>query len=164
MALYRSALWFSHYLLLRLPVVRMRPQISRNHLISWQDASGESRRIGSVLRSQEEYMYTFWDTPESLWARLLPRRDHQIQVQELLGVILTYATFREKLSGAYWTAFVDNQSVEKALIKAAGGNTETNELIGRLWPPQSTILLFATTEWRAKPMWPTGRRGAGGKR
>ena len=76
MALKNACEWYRRYLLLRLPVIRMAPGDERRHVVTWQDAAGESRLVAAVLREGETYTYTSWLTPDSLWAKLLPRSDH----------------------------------------------------------------------------------------
>jgi len=132
-ALVRSARWFRNYLLLRVPVVRAGPLEERDHHITWSDAAGASRMIAAVALLKGRFFYTTYKIPDQLWDQLLPRRDEQIQFAELAGTILTWCTFKEALKGMLWTCFMDNQAVEKSVIRAAGGTPESNLAIGRLW-------------------------------
>jgi len=80
-----------------------------------------------------QFLYTTYVIEESVWAQLLPRKDEQIQFAELAGTLLTWSTFKSVLQGAQWTCFMDNQSIEKCIIKGSGGSPEANLAVGRLW-------------------------------
>ena len=72
-------------------------------------------------------------TPNHIWDQLLERGDNQIGFQEMLGVLLTWATFEHILRGCLWTAYCDNDGVLYAVANGGGGGPETHVCVGQLW-------------------------------
>ena len=71
--------------------------LEREHVIAYGDASGKERLIGVVVFSGEERYFTTWEVPQKLWNMLVPRRNHQINTQELIAMAVMVATFEEVL-------------------------------------------------------------------
>ena len=63
----------------------------------------------------------------------MERGDHQIGFQEMLATVLLWGTFRDVLTEALLTVYIDNDGVLLSLIKGSGGGPETNMLIGQMW-------------------------------
>ena len=83
----------------------------------------------------EAFWYTVWVVPDEVLARLLPRGDLYIGYEELVGLVLTYTTFRRFLTGCLWTSFQDNMGVLSAVLKGSAGPTalDYNAVIGQFW-------------------------------
>jgi hypothetical protein len=131
--LLRAAEWFVHYLRIQPPVVQEACLASRPHVRTWSDAAGVSRWVAAVAEVDGKFLWTRVRTPDCIWDQLLERGDQQIGVQEMLGVALAWGTFRSRLHGALWTAYVDNQGVLGAILKGGSGAPEVNMAVGHLW-------------------------------
>ena len=129
----RAGEWFVQYLHVCPTSVRTLPAGDCAKVVSWSDASGESQWIASVVNYRGRFWWTRSKTPPQVWTQLLNRSDCQIQFQELLGLLLTWGTFRQALSHNRWLAFVDNMSVLHAVTKGSGGGPEVHLCVGKLW-------------------------------
>ena len=77
-------------------------------------------------------MVTWMKVPEELLQAFLPRCDHEIQAQEMLGILLALSTFESELENSYWTVYCDNQAVLNQVLNgnaaaAAGENRRRHE-------------------------------------
>ena len=129
----RAGEWFMQYLECSPTSIRTCPDAARTRVVTWSDAAGESKWVAAVLWHKQQLFFTRMQTPTQLWELLLDRGDHQIQFQELLGILLVWGTFCHVLKGAAWLAFVDNNTVLHALLKGGGGGPESHMCVGRLW-------------------------------
>eukprot|EP00435_Cladocopium_sp_Y103_P039301 s772_g10.t1 len=125
--------WFVQYLTFCPTSVRSLAKHDRTKVISWSDAAGQSRWVATVVFHNGNFWWTRIRTPHEVWRALLPRQDSQIQFQELLGVLLTWGTFRSLLKGSLWVAFVDNDSILHTITKGSGGGAEVHLCVGHLW-------------------------------
>ena len=65
----------------------------------------------------------------------------------MLGTLLAWETFKNKLTGSLWITFQDNIGVLLALIKGGSNGPEVNLLVGQLW----LVLAGARTSfWAAR--------------
>ena len=116
-----------------------RPVIKKqqNHIVTWADASGEGRKIAAVAWNAEtdEMQHTWMVVPQELLQAFLPRNDHEIQAQELLGVLLAFATFSHLITNNYWTVYCDNQAVLNQVLNGCAGASagDLNAICGHLW-------------------------------
>ena len=131
--LLRAAEWFIHYLRVQPPLRQEADLSARRHVRTWSDAAGVSRWVAAVVEVGGAFFWTRVKTPDCIWDQLLERGDHQIGVQEMLGVALTWGTFSSVLQGSRWTSFVDNQGVLGAILKGGSGAPEVNMAVGHLW-------------------------------
>ena len=131
--LHRAAVWFTNYLRQPPLTTRKGRACDRPCVVTWSDAAGASRWVAAVVHVGGRFWWSRLQTPDSVWSLLLDRGDHQIGFQELLGVLFVWETFKDKLKGALWLAFVDNDGVMHALTRGGGGGPESFACIGRLW-------------------------------
>jgi len=68
-----------------------------------------------------------------LWDQFIERKDHQIGVQEALGVALLFGTFGDMLTGKLVLCFVDNDGVRHSLTKGTAKAPEVRHVAGELW-------------------------------
>ena len=47
--------------------------------------------------------------------------------------MLALGTFETAIAANLWTGFMDNQVIERGVLKGSGGGPEVNEVIGRFW-------------------------------
>ena len=73
--------------------------IQRTRVFAWTDAAGESRMLSAMIHVAGQWHFTCLRMPAMVWQLLLPRRDHQIALQELIAVVMLVATFGEELRG-----------------------------------------------------------------
>ena len=105
----------------------------KQHVVSWSDASGVSRKLCGIGRVDDKYYYTESVVPQHIWDQLLETGDHQIGFQEMLAVVMLAETFSDLLTNTLWSCFMDNQGVLLGLIKEACRLPEVNFAIARLW-------------------------------
>ena len=129
----RAGQWFMQYLECCPTSIRTCPDAARTQVVTWSDAAGESKWVAAVIWHNQQFLFTRMQTPAQLWKLLLDRGDHQIQFQEVLGLLLAWGTFCPLLKGAAWLAFVDNNTVLHALLTGGGGGPESHMCVGRLW-------------------------------
>ena len=84
------------------------------------------------LLVDEAWHYSTAVVPEAIISQLLPRRDLQIGLFELLAPILAIGTWPEFFSEVIWSAWIDNQGVLGAL-KGSELSDDMNFLLGELW-------------------------------
>ena len=131
--LMRACEWFVHYLAVRPPFLQPSRLQGLRHVTTWSDAAGLSRWVAAVAYVDGEFLWTRILTPDAVWEQLLERGEHQIGVQEMLGVMLAWATFESVLCGSLWTAFIDNDGVLGAILKGGSGAPEINIAVGQFW-------------------------------
>ena len=106
-------------------------------MLTWADASGVDCIIAAViyLKTQDRWYHCYMKVPDHIMSQFLAREDHEIQGQELLGVILAYYSFRHWVAGTYWTIFCDNSSVLNMVLGGAAGASagDLNTIVGKLW-------------------------------
>ena len=79
-------------------------------------------RLVAAFLSQEqpqrgEFIYKFFQVPDSIWCSLLPRGDDLIGYQEFLAVALAIGTF--VTPGSMVIVFIDNDGVLGSVIKGS---------------------------------------------
>ena len=148
----RASRWFIQYLELSPTSWRGLEEEQRDHIITWSDAAGESRWVAAVVFFQGRWFWTRIMTPDAMWSQLLERGDNQIGFQEMLGVLLTWATFGHLLKGSLWTSYGNNDGVLHAIANGGGGASETHACVGQLWlevAAANTSLFVARVESKA---------------
>ena len=125
--------WICDYLRLRPASVYKTLNETRDHTISWSDASGEDRWLAVVLLVDGRFWWTRCQVQQKLIDIFLPREDSYIGLLELLAPLLAWATFGAELRNKLWTAYIDNQGVLHNLLKGTAASEEANYLVGRLW-------------------------------
>ena len=84
------------------------------------------------MRTSHEriWYHTLWEAPEAMLQKLVHRSDHQIQAQELLGVILALHTFMICLKGGLFTISGDNETgsngTSRGMLDFEGGEGLTS--------------------------------------
>jgi len=129
----RSARFWIRYLAERPAAVRYLSPHLRPCCTMWTDASGVTRGLAAVIRTRGRFFYTARRTPDEVWNQLLPRRDHQIGVQETLAIVLGLYTFLEFLRGALVVCFCDNDGVKASMSRGASVCPESSAMVGVLW-------------------------------
>ena len=129
----RSLHFWRWYLEERPPTLRHVQAGHRARTWMWADAACLSRGLGVVLYAQERWWYTTTKTPEKLIRDLLPRKDNQINFQEMLAMVIGLTTFITLLQGSLLLTFCDNDGVRAATQKASGGSPEVAHLVSHVW-------------------------------
>ena len=107
--------------------------IQRTRVFAWTDAAGESRMLSAMIHVAGQWHFTCLRMPPMVWQLLLPRRDHQIALQELIAVVMLVATFGEELRGCELSLYIDGDAVLGALLKGGCRAEDENLIIGRVW-------------------------------
>ena len=94
--LFRALRWWCDFIDMRPTVKREVNSSERPHLLTWADASGVDCIIEAVIyvKTQDRWYHCYMKVPDHIMSQFLAREDHEIQGQELLGVILAYHSFR----------------------------------------------------------------------
>jgi len=129
----RCAKFWIKYLTERPAAVRYLSSHRRPSCTMWTDASGVTRGLAAVLRVGGRFFYTSQRTPDVVWNQLLPRRDHQIGIQETLAIVLGLSTFADLLRGALLVCFCDNEGVKAAMSRGASVCPESSAMVGDMW-------------------------------
>ena len=127
-----ALVWWLAYLKER-PVTEVGATVARRHVIAWTDAAGESRWLGAVLYADGLFFFARCITPDGIFEQLIDRGDNQIGVQEMLGVLLLFESFADRLKGALVTLYIDNDGVLGSCIKGSSFGPEINLCVGRMW-------------------------------
>ena len=90
------------------------------------------------------WLWTRYWLPDSVWEQLLPQRDDQICMQELLAVPLAYCTFAAVVEGALWFLYVDNQGVLHGLLSGRAGADDLNYAVGQAWLDMTSMGISMT--------------------
>jgi len=128
-----SARWWLRYLEERGPTVRALDSEDRQTVRCFTDAAGVSRGVAAVVLLGDEIFYCATVVPQDLWDQFIDRKDHQIGVQEALGVALLFGTFGDMLTGKLVLCFVDNDGVRHSLTKGTAKAPEVRHVAGELW-------------------------------
>ena len=132
----RALRWWKDFLLSQQVLWRkISDPESERHMVTWSDASS-SRMIGCLLFDGSVFRWTRWQAPEHLLQEnYMLRNDHYIGVTELLGLVITLATFNEHIRDNFWTAYIDNDGVLHAVQSGGGSGTrgDTGETIAIFW-------------------------------
>ena len=80
-------------------------------------------------------MYTWFTIPNWLMEQTIARRNHGINIQELLAIPLLLGTFGNMLRGCLVSYFGDADGVNGAFLAGAShdGAEDMNLIIGRCW-------------------------------
>ena len=130
--LLNSGLWWLQYLRRRIKSAHS-VTLARPHYICWTDASGAGRVIAAVVTGPRGTFFARAYVPDWFWNQLLPRQDHQIGVQEALGVWLLVCAFRRLLGSCLLTVYVDNDGVTAAYINGSSQSPEVNAMVAVFW-------------------------------
>ena len=107
--------------------------IQRTRVFAWTDAAGESRMLSAMIHVAGQWHFTYLRMPATVWQLLLPRRGHQIALQELIAVVMLVATFGEELMGCELSLYIDSDAVLGALLKGGCRAEDANLIIGPVW-------------------------------
>ena len=109
--------------------------LRRPHIDVWGDASGEKKTLGLVVDSHAGLFWTTYTIPNSVMHQCLPRRNHGINVQELLAIPLLLGIFESLLKGSLVSYIGDADGVNGAFLAGAShkGAEDMNLIIGRCW-------------------------------
>ena len=136
----RLALTFwKHYYKMDHKAVRWAFGINRRQVQMWTDASGEGEIMAAVLKlpgeTQQEdvWLVTSIKMPEFVKNQLHYREDHQIGIQEALGIVLGLTTFQRELNDTLLLDFQDNVGVLGAVLKGSSGCLELNIIVNHIW-------------------------------
>ena len=133
----RALLWWCNFIDAMPEMVRRVDTRDQKSAVLWTDAAGPSRMVAAVMWDPhtDKMYHTFFKAPQGLMDQFLPRRDNMIQVTELLGIILGYATFEEHVHERFVTWYTDNDAVLATLLNGAAAQhaADMNVLIGRFW-------------------------------
>ena len=122
--------------MLQLPVLWRQVNVKRDHVRSWCDAAGGAQVAGCIICIQDVWYWTRWVCPDELIQQFIPRGDNYIGLLELIGVVLTWTTFKVALKGSYWTCYCDNSGVVHSTTSGVAHgmvSQDANNIIGRLW-------------------------------
>ena len=91
---------------------------------------------GAIVFINERWYWTRWLVPQWMVDQFCPREDNYIGLLELVGVVLTWSTFKTAIAGSYWTAYCDNSGVVHGCANGSTNGLLTNDvnnMIGRFW-------------------------------
>ena len=131
----RCLRWWRAFLLQQ-PVLWRGVATRRPHVVTWCDAAGKTRMAGAIVFINERWYWTRWLVPQWMVDQFCPREDNYIGLLELVGVVLTWSTFKTAIAGSFWTAYCDNSGVVHGCANGSTNGLLTNDvnnMIGRFW-------------------------------
>ena len=129
----RSLMFWHQFLQLKRKFLVSTDDLHRPHVLVWGDASGEQRTLGIVLSGRGKLFYTHYTLPDEVMQQTLQRRNHGINIQELLVVPLLIGTFAKEVEGSLLTYFGDAEGVNAVLLSGSACAEDMAQVVGMCW-------------------------------
>lgn len=138
----RSLQWWLQFIEADVRLTRTPKDYTRQVVRSWTDAAGKTRKVAVILLARGVWWYTEAVIPKKIWARFLVRKNHGMNLQELLAVIIAMATFEPELWESLWLEFCDSTAAMGALLNGGTDDCvsrDANICVSKYWMETARI-------------------------